>query len=187
MCEPLNPGGVASYAYVILNMDGTEVRRESGIACMGPGCFNHIGEYTSLIKALEWLLANGYQGSTITIRTNNAFIINQLTGRYRVVSNKLLPLYNRVARLLEYFLPTFEVVRNNLARPIARDAYVRYLDEHPEVVQKYAGYFAGEEELRTLQDMGIKPPKYLSKAEFERALRRAGFPPGGPGSARARS
>ena len=186
VCEPINPGGIGAYAYVILDAYGVEIHRESGIACIGPGCFNHIGEYTSLIKALKWLLASGYQGSTITIRSNNTLFINQLSGRYMVHSNRLVPLYRRVSSLLEYFMPNFEVVRNNLARTIAREAYVKYLDEHPELVREYSRYFAGEEEVRVLRSMGVEPPRYLSKAEFERALRKAGYPVGSPGGARAR-
>ncbi|WP_243674943.1 hypothetical protein [Vulcanisaeta distributa] len=60
-CEPKNPGGVGTYGFLILDEKGNTIHEGYGIACEpGPGCTNNIAEYTGLVKALEWLVGNGY-------------------------------------------------------------------------------------------------------------------------------
>jgi dTDP-4-dehydrorhamnose reductase len=57
LCEP-NPGGVATYGFVV-KKDGKKVHEGHGLAGTPktPQATNNVAEYTGLIKALEWFLA----------------------------------------------------------------------------------------------------------------------------------
>ena len=58
LCEPVNPGGLATYGFVIY-IDGRKVCEGCGVICgFDRNATNNIAEYTALIKALKWLLKN---------------------------------------------------------------------------------------------------------------------------------
>lgn len=56
-CEPVNPGGTASYGFVI-KKDGKIIAKASKIIGSGPGMTNNLAEYHGLIAALKYLLAH---------------------------------------------------------------------------------------------------------------------------------
>ena len=51
-CEPINPGGTASYGWLIKRGDKI-VAKGSGIVGSGNGMTNNVAEYTALIEALK--------------------------------------------------------------------------------------------------------------------------------------
>lgn len=51
-CEPINPGGTASYGYLI-KKDDKVVAKESKIIGSGKGMTNNVAEYTGLIEAVK--------------------------------------------------------------------------------------------------------------------------------------
>lgn len=55
---------------------------------------NNVAEYTAVIEGLS--LAAELGAMTVTLRSDSQLLINQLTGRYRVKSEHLQPLYRRV-------------------------------------------------------------------------------------------
>ena len=54
---------------------------------------NNVAEYTAAIEGLS--LAKELGAKTVTLRSDSQLLINQLTGRYRVKSEHLQPLYRR--------------------------------------------------------------------------------------------
>lgn len=51
-CEPVNPGGTASYGW-LLKKDGKTIKEGSGIVGKGPGMTNNVAEYMGLIEGLR--------------------------------------------------------------------------------------------------------------------------------------
>lgn len=97
-CDP-NPGGRCSYGVVVWR-DGRKVHEDRGIAAPpGPGATSNVAEYTGCIRALEWLR---YErgAEPMVLRGDSELILKQLTGRYKVKSPLLAPLYWRARALL---------------------------------------------------------------------------------------
>jgi len=92
-----NPGPSAC-AYIIENQKG-EVLHEEGIF-IGEST-NNVSEYKALIYALE--KARELEIKEIELRTDSELIINHLLGKYRVKSEKIIPLFKKVKEILKEF------------------------------------------------------------------------------------
>ena len=132
LCEPKNPGGVATYG-VIVKKDGATIFESSGLAYAKPWtdeASNNVAEYSALIHALEWLRKNEMQASPIIIRGDSRLIINQVRGVFKVKAKRILELHKRAARLLSEFknvhLEWVDRSRNAEADRLSRIAYRRY-------------------------------------------------------------
>ena len=53
-CEPINPGGTASYGWII-RKNGKVIAKDAQIVGSGEGMTNNVAEYKSLITALKTL------------------------------------------------------------------------------------------------------------------------------------
>ena len=87
MCQPINPGGVACYGFIIKENNNNriyQIYEESGIAFepFSKESSNNVAEYMALVKLLEWLVANHYNKFCILIKRDSQLIINQLSGKY---------------------------------------------------------------------------------------------------------
>ncbi|MEM4852724.1 MAG: reverse transcriptase-like protein [Thermofilum sp.] len=94
LCEPVNPGGIAAYGFVAYR-DGEKIAAGKGIVgagYRGDDVTNNVAEYTALIRALEWLVANGYAGGKLVVKGGSRLVIRQLQGRYAVRSAHRPPL-----------------------------------------------------------------------------------------------
>lgn len=100
LCEPKNPGGVATYGFVV-SRDGKTLHEGSGLAAKpySEHATNNVAEYTGLIRALEWLLEKGLAGEKTLVRGDSDLAIKQLNGEYKVKSPLLAPLYKQVKEL----------------------------------------------------------------------------------------
>src|SRR5512137_2298452 len=58
LCRPRNPGGVATYGYVIYR-DGEKIKSGYGVVGSGPGMTNNVAEYSALKQAAEWVSRQG--------------------------------------------------------------------------------------------------------------------------------
>ncbi len=47
LCEPVNPGGTATFGYVIRDDSGSILASKSGIVGKGPTMTNNVAEYTA--------------------------------------------------------------------------------------------------------------------------------------------
>jgi ribonuclease HI len=96
-CEPINPGGVASFGYVIVS-DGTELSFGTGVVGEGPGMTNNVAEYTGLIEGMKAVSKTVRPGDTLEIRSDSQLVVRQMNGVYRVRSERLRPLYQKAQK-----------------------------------------------------------------------------------------
>lgn len=98
-CEPVNPGGIASYGFVIKEKKET-LHEGKGVIGEGEGMTNNVAEYTAAIEAIKWIKKNLSPQKTKLIG-DSQLLIRQLKGEYGVKSNRIKPLYKKLKRLLE--------------------------------------------------------------------------------------
>lgn len=78
-CEPVNPGGTASYGLVVKVGDKT-VHTESGILGSGKLMSNNVAEYCALIMFLKWNKDN----KPAIIHSDSLMLVNQMEGLFQV-------------------------------------------------------------------------------------------------------
>jgi len=96
-CRP-NPGKGA-FGYIIYNPDNREISKKSGLVANYTS--NNIAEYTAIIKVLEAAINIGIK--RITIYSDSALAVNQLSGNYRVKDANLAVLNKKVMKLCTEF------------------------------------------------------------------------------------
>ncbi len=130
LCEPKNPGGVATYGYVVYR-SGRKIHEGRGIAGTpyAPEATNNLAEYTAVVKALEHLVREGISGPVV-VRGDSKLVIEQSAGRWKVKSPTLAPLNARVRELFFKFKDLrFEWVpreRNREADALTNLAYAEF-------------------------------------------------------------
>jgi ribonuclease HI len=125
-CLPRNPGGIACYAYIIRNKEGQLLCESCGLAAEpnSPSSTNSIANYTALIRALEWLIKNGYSNDIIKIYGNSKLVISQInegevaairsSTNENNISKSTLPLYMKVMKLKsKFYYISFELNNDN--------------------------------------------------------------------------
>lgn len=164
LCEP-NPGGVATYGFVILE-DGKKVHEGHGLAATPKSsqATNNVAEYTGLLHALEWLVAHPSQGP-IVVRGDSDLVIRQVKGEFKVKSSLLAPLHGRVRDLADQVPGVkFEWVpreRNSDADRLTNLAFAEYSGKNLK---------APTTDVMTIDLVVAAPPDQVS-----RALRQAGI------------
>ena len=100
-----NPGP-AGYGVRIEREDGSVVELKEALAL----ATNNVAEYTGLLAALRWAVANGI--ATLHIRSDSELLVKQMKGQYRVKNAGLQPLYEEAVALTRQIgRVTFEHVR----------------------------------------------------------------------------
>ncbi|MBI2930790.1 MAG: ribonuclease HI family protein [Planctomycetes bacterium] len=132
LCEPKNPGGVATFGFTI-DRDGRRVHEGWGMAGRPytPEATSNVAEYTGVVRALEWLTAQQLTRESVQVVGDSELIIKQLKGEYKVRSARLAPLYKR-ARELSSAFPSlrFQWVpreQNRDADALTNRAYAEYV------------------------------------------------------------
>jgi len=85
-----NPGPAAA-AFVLTDANG---RRLAARACVLGKTTNNVAEYTALLRALE--AASRLGATDVSIFSDSELLVRQLTGLYKVKSDLIRPLYERV-------------------------------------------------------------------------------------------
>lgn len=144
LCEPINPGGVACYGYVVY-VDGVKVAEGSGVigaGCLGEYTSNNVAEYHALIAALRWLVDNGYAGRPLVVRGDSQLVIRQLRGEYRVRAPHLKRLHEEASSLLGLFrvvgLEWIDRGLNEEADRLSRRAYEEFIRSNPDIARAYS-------------------------------------------------
>jgi len=141
LCQPINPGGIACYAFII-KKNGTTIHSGYGVAeePFSKDSTNNVAEYTALAKALEWLVANNLVSGKVEIKSDSKLVVNQLAGVYKVKGKRIIPLYKQVLLLKTKFsdieikwIPREE---NKEADRLTNIAYNKALQESPEYLDK---------------------------------------------------
>lgn len=100
-CEP-NPGGTAAFGWVVYDGE-KKIRELCSVACTGEGATNNVAEYSAVISAPSWLLANGYANRRVVVHSDSELLVCQLAGRYRVKAPNLIPLHRQALKLAALF------------------------------------------------------------------------------------
>lgn len=181
MCQPVNPGGIACYGFVIQKKNDRLDRlyEEGGIAVtpFSDETSNNVAEYVGLVKLLEWLLRNRYENFTILIQGDSQLIVNQISGKYKVRSEKLMSYYEKTKSLVKNFdnLVIEWIGRDNNrdADDLANKAYIDFIDKNYECLYlKLKPHFATDHQISLLRNLKINPSRYLSRIEANRVLRK---------------
>src|SRR5438477_12734582 len=83
LCEPVNPGGTATYGYVIRNDAGRDLARKSGVVGKGPEMSNNVAEYAALCEALHFLIREKLTQLPMEIRSDSRLLVNQMKGEWK--------------------------------------------------------------------------------------------------------
>jgi ribonuclease HI len=141
LCQPINPGGIACYAFVV-NRNGKTIHSDYGVAGepFSKDSTNNVAEYTALAKALEWLVAGNLVSDKVVINSDSQLVVNQLQGNYRVKGKRIIPLYKQVLQLKARF-PDIEITwvpreKNREADRLTNIAYNKALQENPEYLDR---------------------------------------------------
>jgi ribonuclease HI len=141
LCQPVNPGGIACYAFVV-KRNGNTVHNDYGVAGEPflKDSTNNIAEYMALAKALEWLVANNLASEKVEIKSDSQLVVKQLEGNYKVKAKRIIPLYRQVL-LLKAKFPDVEIMwvpreKNREADKLTDIAYNKALKENPEYLDR---------------------------------------------------
>jgi ribonuclease HI len=101
LCEPVNPKGVAVYAFIAFNERQEEIHHDVGLACKSftPQATNNFAEYMALLKALEWSLNNKFNSSEVF--GDSKLVVNQVNGEWKIRKPYLMLLGLRARNLKE--------------------------------------------------------------------------------------
>ncbi len=109
-CQPPRGGGVATFGYTV--QGGGFLAEEAGLATRpySDRATNNVAEYVGAIRALEWLVEQGYAGEVV-VRGDSQLVIRQMTGEYEVKADHLRAYHARLRQLEGKFVRvTFEWV-----------------------------------------------------------------------------
>lgn len=141
LCQPKNPGGIACYAFVV-KKEGETIHYEYGLAAepFSKDATNNVAEYTALLKAMEWLLAKGFNRDAIRFLSDSKLVVNQLSREYKVKARRLIPLYRNVLVLKESFkgisIDWIPREKNSEADELTNRAFQQVLTENPRLRKK---------------------------------------------------
>jgi len=129
LCEPVNPGGIGCYGFVVIRA-GETIMRGRGIAGSGPGMTNNVAEYSAAIAALKRLSKEGVS-EPVEIRSDSQLLVRQMQGVYAVRSPHIRKLHRELQALTGRF-PSVSwkwVPRhlNEQADTLSREAYAEHL------------------------------------------------------------
>jgi ribonuclease HI len=101
-CEPPKGGGIATFGFII---DGGGLYHEDmGLAVRpySPRATNNVAEYVAAIRALEWLLREGFQGEVLLVG-DSQLVIRQMEGSYQVRAEHLKAYHQHLSELRRRF------------------------------------------------------------------------------------
>ncbi len=137
LCEPKNPGGIATYG-VVIRRGKVHLLEDNGLAFAKPWTYeasNNVAEYSALIKGLEWLKEHKMSEFEVIVRGDSSLVINQLKGTFKVKAARIRPLYMRAKKLLGDFeslkVEWVDRSQNKEADLLSRIAYARAKREYP--------------------------------------------------------
>jgi ribonuclease HI len=99
-CEPVNPGGTASFGVIVKDDDGTVLLKEHGLLGKGSRMSNNVAEYAGVLHILKYLSSRPPR--RVTIHGDSNLVINQLSGKWRVRKGLYLSIAIETKELLAY-------------------------------------------------------------------------------------
>ena len=99
-CEPVNPGGTASFGVVIKDQDASVLSKQHGVVGKGKAMSNNVAEYAGVLHILKYLSSR--PPGRVTIHGDSNLVINQLNGKWRVRKGLYLSIATETKELLAY-------------------------------------------------------------------------------------
>jgi len=84
LCEPVNPGGTATYGHIVRNESTTEVVRKFGVVGRGSKMSNNVAEYAALCEALTFLVNENLNRLPTEVRSDSRLLVNQMNGNWKI-------------------------------------------------------------------------------------------------------
>jgi ribonuclease HI len=141
LCQPVNPGGIACYAFLVKS-DNRTIYNERGLAAepFSKEATNNVAEYTALVKALEWLVANGFESGPVRVMGDSKLVISQIRGEFKIKNKALIPLFQKAALLKNRFADiAFQWIpreENKEADKLSEKAYNKALLDDPRLMDR---------------------------------------------------
>ncbi len=99
-CEPVNPGGTATFGVLIKHNNNTVLLREHCLVGKGSKMSNNVAEYAGVLHILKFLAPR--LPGRVTIYGDSNLVINQLNGKWRVRKGLYLSIAIETKELLAY-------------------------------------------------------------------------------------
>ena len=103
LCQPKNPGGVATYGFVVL-CGNDVVYNGKGVVGEGDGMTNNVAEYNGIVKGLDYMMhkfKSLLTGDHLTIRGDSKLVINQVDGLWKVKASNLRGFHSSATLLVK--------------------------------------------------------------------------------------
>ena len=128
--EPVNPGGVATWAFTIEWDKGSGFVKH-GVIGEGEGMTNSVAEYVALVEALKWLETQGWNNEEIMVYSDSEMLVGQMLGQMKANRGDYLPYYFDAVALRDKFpFIKFQWISRNFnkeADSLTRQAYEDYM------------------------------------------------------------
>ena len=99
LCEP-NPGGIATYGWIIRDIEGNLIEQAGAVVRRGPGATNNLAEYSALGKALLYLIDSHWVGN-LTMYGDSKLVVEQVNGNWQCRKDHIRRLRDRVREHLD--------------------------------------------------------------------------------------
>ncbi len=94
-CEPKNPGGHGTWAYLVLQ-EGKEIARDCGYVPAGPAVSNNVMEYQALVQLLtRWHVKKPF----MKVLSDSQLVVKQINGVWKARAGIYLADYQKAAEL----------------------------------------------------------------------------------------
>jgi ribonuclease HI len=153
-CEPVNPCGAATAAFVVVNHANEIVHQEAKVIGIGRGMSNNLAELTAIAEALKWAESQGYQ--SVTIMSDSKLSVNLLNGRwnanpsaayfpaYQAARSTLIALREKGVKVIIKWTPRdefwFNMVADELVFNAAKQAWDEFERNHPNEAKRLRRY-----------------------------------------------
>src|SRR2546426_8959068 len=131
LCGPVNPGGKATFGYVIRDDSGSILTSKSGVVGKGPAMSNNVAEYAALCEALEFLLQKNLEDLPIEVRSDSRLVVYQMSEKWKFHGGLYAEKHNEAERLAaEFNRLSFKWIpreENEEADGLSREAYEKAL------------------------------------------------------------
>ncbi len=130
LCEPVNPGGVATYGFVVYDRNMVKIHQEAKFVGKGDGMSNNVAEYSGLVALLEYLIQKGIQGN-ISVKLDSKLVVEQMTGKWKVKNGLYVAKFKEAKRLMFKVNASLRFIwvnreNNAEADQLSRQAYEEY-------------------------------------------------------------
>lgn len=103
-CEPVNPGGIATAGWYIMDAQDNDIAQGHNVIKRGDGATNNVAEWCALGFALRWLLDNhkdNCRDKNLLIHGDSKLVCNQLMRTWNCNAPHLQKLMKRCWEILK--------------------------------------------------------------------------------------